>query len=108
MSFQSPFNLNRPTSRPNHRPIKKVQSSDRSPAANPLRQYGPFVTISKTLVKFLSLAALGFGISMLMFAAFDNLSSINLLINIGQSTWKPLVALVLSMGMLAAIEDSFH
>jgi hypothetical protein len=116
MSFQSPFNLNRPTSRhnprpnnrPSNRPVKKVQSSDRSPAANPLRQYGPFVTGSKTLVKFLSLGALGFGISMLMFAAFDNESSVNLLIEIWKSTWKPLIAVTLCLGMLAAIEESFH
>jgi hypothetical protein len=58
MSFHSPFNLNRPnprlnnrpnprpSNRPTHRPVKKVQSSDRSPAANPLREYGPFVTSS--------------------------------------------------------------
>jgi hypothetical protein len=120
MSFQSPFKLNRPnprlnhrpnqppSNRPTHRPAKKVQISDRSPAANPLRQYGPFVTGSKTLVKFLSLGALGFGISMLMFAAFDNESSVNLLIEIWKSTWKPLIAVTICLGMLAAIEESFH
>ncbi len=108
MSFQSPFNLNRPTPCPRNLPAKKVQSSNRSPAANPLREYGPFVTGSKTLVKFLSLGALGFAISMLMFAAFDHQSSVNLLIEIWKSTWKPLVALTLCLGMLAAIEESFH
>ncbi len=107
MSFHSPFSphLNRPTTRPVK---KKMIVSDRSPAANPLRQYGPFVTLAKTLVKFLSLGALGFGISMLMFAALNQESSLTLLSTIWQTTWKPLATLVLCLGMLAAIEESFH
>jgi hypothetical protein len=106
MSFQSPFspNLNRVSPRSK----KSLATPDRSPAANPLRQYGPFVTLAKTLVKFLSLGAVGFGISMVMFAAFDQHTSVTLLVEIGQNTWKPLATLVLCMGMLASIEESFH
>jgi hypothetical protein len=35
-------------------------------------------------------------------------SSLTLLSTIWQTTWKPLATLVLCLGMLAAIEESFH
>ena len=104
MSFQMPFTpiVKRPS------PHKPIHTDYRSPAANPLRKYGPFVTLAKTVVKALSLGALGFGISMLMFAALEQQSSLVLLWDIWQVSWKPLATLALCLGMLAAIEDSFH
>ena len=105
MSFQLPFTpiVKRPSP---HKP-KPLRTDDRSPAANPLRQYGPFVTLAKTVVKGLSLGALGFGISMLMFGVLEQQSSLVLLWGIWQVAWKPLATLALCLGMLAAIEDSF-
>ena len=106
MSFQMPFTpiVKRPSPHKN----KPLHTDYRSPAANPMRQYGPFVTLAKTVVKGLSLGALGFGISMLMFAALEQQSSLVLLVSIWQAAWKPLATLALCLGMLAAIEDSFH
>lgn len=106
MSFQMPFTpiVKRP-SPPNPKPR---HTDNRSPAANPLRHYGPFVTLAKMVVKSLSLGALGFGISMLMFAALEQQSSLLLLWGIWQVAWKPLATLALCLGMLAAIEDSFR
>ncbi len=106
MSFQLPFTPI--AKRPSPPRPKSLHPHDRSPAANPLRQYGPFVTLAKTVVKGLSLGALGFGISMLMFAALEQQSSLVLLWGIWLAAWKPLAALALCLGMLAAIEDSFR
>lgn len=106
MSFQLPFTpIVKRLSPQKHKPL---HTSDRSPAANPLRQYGPFVTLAKMVVKGLSLGALGFGISMLIFAALEQQSSLVLLWKIWQAAWKPLATLALCLGTLAAIEDSFR
>ena len=105
MSFQLPFTPI--VKRPVPRKPKSLHTDYRSPAANPPRHYGPCVTLAKTVVKGLSLGALGFGISMLMFGVLEQQSSLVLLWGIWVAAWKPLATLALCLGLLAAIEDSF-
>ena len=105
MSFQLPFTPI--AKRPSSPKSKPLHTPDRSPAANPLRQYGPFLTLTKMVVKGLALGALGFGISMLMFGVLGQQSSVVFLYGICQAAWKPLATLALCLAMLAAIEDSF-
>ncbi len=79
----------------------------RSPAASPRRKYGPVLTSSKAIIKLLSLGLVGLVLSVLLFAAFNQASSVALLERIWVESWKPIVALVLTMVVLASIEDSF-
>lgn len=93
-------------------PVRSVEpmtlpKSYRSPAASSRRRYGPFVTASKTMMKLLFLGLVGLTLSILLFAAFHQDSSVLLLGRIWTESWKPIVALVLTMVMLAAIEESF-
>jgi hypothetical protein len=84
-----------------------VPRTYRSPAAAPRRQYGPVLTSSKTLIKLLSLGLVGLVLSVLLFAAFNQTSSVLLLERIWAESWKPIVAMVLTMMVLASIEESF-
>lgn len=79
----------------------------RSPAASPRRQYGPVLSAAKAIIKLLSLGLVGLVLSVLLFAAFNQTSSVVLLEKIWAESWKPIVALVLTMVVLAAIEESF-
>jgi hypothetical protein len=102
MSLRIPVKLfpSRPT-------VPMVPKTYRSPAASPRRQYGPVLTSSKTLIKLLSLGLVGLTLSVLLFAAFNQGSSVLLLERIWTESWKPIVAMVLTMMVLASIEESF-
>ena len=104
MALHTPFKsvaVRRPT-----RPSLDVPRAKRSSAASPRRRYGPFVNLSKTIVKLLFLALVGLTLSVLLFAAFNQDSSVTLLGRIWSESWKPLVVLVMTATMLAAIEES--
>ncbi len=92
---------------PSRSSVPMVPRTHRSPAASPRRQYGPVLTSSKTIIKLLSLGLVGLTLSILLFAAFNQESSVVLLERIWLESWKPIVALVLTMVVLASIEESF-
>ncbi len=92
---------------PSRPSVPMVPRTYRSPAAPPRRQYGPVLTSSKTIIKLLSLGLVGLTLSILLFAAFNQESSVVLLERIWVESWKPIVALVLTMVVLASIEESF-
>jgi hypothetical protein len=87
--------------------VPMVPKTYRSPAASPRRQHGPVLTAAKTMIKLLSLGFVGLALSILLFAAFNQASSVVLLERIWLESWKPIVALVLTMVVLASIEESF-
>lgn len=95
---------------PVRRPISDTPISDtrvkRSSASSPRRRYGPFVNLSRTIVKLLFLALVGLVLSILLFAVFNQDSHVALLVRIWSESWKPLVVLILMTTMLAAIEES--
>lgn len=88
------------------KPVASRTRTDRSPAASSRRQYGPFVTACKQITKLLFLGLVGLMLSVLMFAVLHQDSSVRLLGQIWAESWKPIVVLVMTMGMLAAIEES--
>ena len=104
MALHTPFKF-APVRRPT-RPTLEVPRAKRSSASSPRRRYGPFVNLSKTIVKLLFLALVGLTLSVLLFAAFNQNSSVTLLGQIWSESWKPLVVLVMTTTMLAAIEES--
>ena len=97
------------------RPISDAPLSDtpladakdnRSSASSPRRRYGPFVNLSRTIVKLLFLALVGLTLSVLLFAVFNQDSGVTVLGRIWSESWKPLVVLILTTTMLGAIEES--
>ena len=78
----------------------------RSSVSSPCRRYGPFVNLSRTIVKLLFLVLVRLTLSVLLFAVFNQDSSVAVLGRIGDERWNPLVALILPTIMLAAIEES--
>lgn len=110
MALHTLFNsvsLRRPIS---DAPVSDTPISDarvkRSSASSPRRRYGPFVNLSRTIVKLLFLALVGLILSILLFAVFNQNSHVTLLGQIWSESWKPLVVLSLTTTMLAAIEES--
>ena len=69
------------------------------------QRYGSFVTASKIVIKFASMGFLGFMLSTLLLALFGQVSSVVLLERIWVASWKPIAALVLTLVMLASIEE---
>ncbi|MCX5962593.1 MAG: hypothetical protein NT070_05420 [Cyanobacteria bacterium] len=62
------------------------------------------MNLSRTIVKLLVLALIGLTLNVLLFAVFNQASSVAVLGRIGAERWKALVALILPTTMLAAIE----
>ncbi|MCY7406570.1 MAG: hypothetical protein LH631_04100 [Alkalinema sp. CAN_BIN05] len=110
MALHTPFNFV-PVRRPvSDTPVSDTPISDtrvkRSSASSPRRRYGPFFNLSRTIVKLLFLALIGLTLSVLLFGVFNHDSHVTLLVRIWSESWKPLVVIILTTTMLAAIEES--
>lgn len=111
MSLRLPIKFSRKEFSPKGFPVRSTQlippRTYRSPAASRRRQYGPFVTAVKMMVKGLFLGLVGLTLCIVLFAVFQQESSVILLGKIWTESWKPIVVLVLTLAVLAAIEESF-
>ena len=104
MTFQTPIQPRSKNTVRKSDPLKPF----RSPAAQPPRSYGPCVLISKTIVKFVALTIFGCGMSILIFGAFKEHSTVKTLAELFQQAAFPTTVVVLSSLILGAIEESFH